>query len=75
MAARQATFVPSVKPSRGMTVNLSTRPGCWQISDKSPTRGHWWLVAVDAVAKASGSHYAEANGTQMTRINKLETEK
>ena len=66
MAARKTTYVPSVKPARGVVVNLDGKPGRWQLSDKAPTRGAWWAVAMDDAAKAHAS-YVEATAREMTR--------
>jgi hypothetical protein len=66
MARKQASYVPAVKPARGVTVALDGKPGTWQISDKAPERGSWWLVALDAAAKAHAS-FAKATAQEMNR--------
>lgn len=66
MAARKQSYVPAVKPARGIIVALEGRPGRWQLSDKSPTRGAWWAVAMDDAAKAH-ANYVEAKAPEMTR--------
>ncbi|QAY16167.1 hypothetical protein SEA_SONALI_55 [Arthrobacter phage Sonali] len=66
MPRKTATYTPSVKPARGVVVTLDDKPGTWQISDKSPTRGCWWLVAADDAARAHAS-FAEADAKAMTR--------
>jgi len=67
---REASYTPSVKPARGIVVTLKGMPGTWQLSDKSPTRGHWWAVAMDDAAKAHAS-YTEATVRDMTRAASL----
>jgi hypothetical protein len=62
------TYQPTVNPRRGVDVHLTTKPGTWQILDKSPRRGGWWLLAIDDEAKATGD-YAEAIATEMTTPN------
>lgn len=69
---RPPSFVPSVKPSRGLIVALNGRPGLWQITDQAPGRGQWWLVAADAAARQApptgyGAGYAKATAQEMTR--------
>ncbi|QGJ93502.1 hypothetical protein SEA_MUFASA8_54 [Arthrobacter phage Mufasa8] len=73
MARRGATYVPSVTPARGVVVTVDGLPGTWQISDKSPTRGNWWLVAMDDEAKAHKS-FAEASAKEMSRPTKITVE-
>jgi hypothetical protein len=65
-STRQATYVPSVKPARGIVVALEGRPGRWQLSDKAPTRGAWWAIAMDDAAKAH-ANYVEAKAPEMSR--------
>lgn len=66
MPTRKPTYVPGVKPARGIIVTLDGLPGRWQVSDKSPNRGGWWLTALDEDAKAH-SPFAEAKAPEMTR--------
>ena len=66
MPRKQASYTPAVKPARGITVTLDGRPGTWQISDKAPDRGAWWLVALDDAAKAH-ANFAKATAPEMTR--------
>jgi hypothetical protein len=70
MPPKQATYTPAVKPARGVVVTIDGLPGTWQLSDRSPTRGAWWAVAMDDEAKAHSS-FTEATAREMTRAASL----
>jgi hypothetical protein len=66
------SYVPSVKPARGVIVRLDGAPGLWQITDPAPGHGLWWLVAADEDARSAPSYgfgkgYARAAAAEMTR--------
>lgn len=66
MPRKSATYTPAVKPARGIVVTIDGKPGTWQLSDKSPSHGGWWCVAMDDAAKAH-ANYTEATAREMTR--------
>ncbi|ALG28053.1 hypothetical protein AOZ07_02930 [Glutamicibacter halophytocola] len=54
-----------VKPKIGMIVRHEEYPGLWQVLDKSPKRGGFWLLAYDDEAKAVGKWSIEATSLEM----------
>lgn len=49
----KATFDENIKPSIGMIVRLTTNAGLWQVLDRAPGVGLWWMLAFDDEARGA----------------------
>ncbi|SEE83471.1 hypothetical protein SAMN04489740_2720 [Arthrobacter alpinus] len=63
----QSKFVENIKPRIGMTVRLTTNPGLWQVLDRAPGVGLWWMLAYDEEARGGDSMYSSATYREMRK--------
>ncbi|WP_181034039.1 hypothetical protein [Arthrobacter sp. GMC3] len=47
----QAKISENIKPRIGMVVKLTDKPGLWQVLDRAPGAGAWWMLAWDDDAR------------------------
>lgn len=49
----QSKYVENIKPRIGMVVRMTIKPGLWQVLDRAPGVGAWWMLAYDDEARGA----------------------
>lgn len=65
----QSKFIENIKPRIGMVVRLTTKLGLWQVLDRAPGVGVWWMLAYNEDARGGDSMYDSATYREMRKTS------